>query len=244
MNRLLTPPFFEIGPKNLLRQTEIEALAVAAGAAGAEHEVDVVLTVPNALVTRTAELDSGVLVFAQAMDADTIGATFGSTTAEALVDAGADGVMLNHESRQLDPGTLAETVSRAHEVGLLTIVCAGTIGDAVRLSLLNPTAILLEPPALIGTSGAVSRSWIPEANTAVRDTGGAVLMMHAGGVASPTIARHIMAAGADGTGSTSGVLGAHDRSDAARTFIASTRQGFDEALAAPQHVHHNEGDRT
>jgi triosephosphate isomerase len=52
-------------------------------------------------------------------------------------------------------------------------------------------------------------------------------MMHAGGVSAPSIAEAIMATGADGTGSTSGVIGADDPLSAARSFIAATRVGWD-----------------
>lgn len=242
MNAHLRAPFFEIGPKNQLRMAEIEPIALAAGAAGAEHGVSVVLTVPNALITRTALLEAGILVFAQALDADRLGPTFGSATAEALIDAGADGVMLNHDSRPLPHGLLADAVERATEVGLLTIVCVGTIGEAVRCSLLNPTAILFEPPALIGTSGSSSRTWIAEANKAVRDTSPGVLMMHAGGVSSPEIAMRIMADGADGTGSTSGILAAADRPEAARSFIAATRHGSTTAGASRQQTPLKQGE--
>jgi triosephosphate isomerase len=59
-----------------------------------------------------------------------------------------------------------------------------------------------------------------------------VLMMQAGGVSSPGVAESIMAAGVDGTGSTSGVLGATDPAAAAREFISATRAGWDAAQAA------------
>ena len=53
--------------------------------------------------------------------------------------------------------------------------------------------------------------------------------MHAGGVSSPEVAEALMAAGADGTGSTSGVLNATDPGSAVHTFIAATRSGWDRA---------------
>jgi triosephosphate isomerase (TIM) len=133
--------------------------------------------------------------------------------------------MLNHVSSPLDPPTLA--VERARSTGLQTIVCTNTDAEAVQVARLGPTAILLEPTALIGTAGCVSREWIVPANEAVRRVAPAVLMMHAGGVSSPSIAEAIMAAGADGTGSTSGVIGADEPLDAARSFIAATRVGWD-----------------
>jgi triosephosphate isomerase (TIM) len=223
----LSGPFFEIGPKNLLRRAELEGLARAAGAAGSDYGVSVILTVPTALIAPIHDLDSGVLPFAQAMAPDQPGTSMGRVIAETLVDAGAAGVMLNHASNPLDPPTLAVAVERARSTGLQTIVCANTDGEAVPVARLGPTAILLEPPALIGTAGPVARDWIAPANQAVRRVAPAVLMMHAGGVSSPSIAEAIMAAGADGTGSTSGVIGAADPLSAARSFIAATRAGWD-----------------
>jgi triosephosphate isomerase len=151
----------------------------------------------------------------------------GRVIAEALVDAGAAGVMLNHVSNPLDAPALAAAVERARSAGLQTIVCANTQAEAVQVARLGPTAILLEPPALIGTAGCLSRDWITPANEAVRRVDPVVLMMHAGGVSSPSIAEAIMAIGADGTGSTSGVIGADDPLSAARSFIAATRVGWD-----------------
>jgi triosephosphate isomerase len=223
----LSAPFFEIGPKNLLRRAELETLARAAGAAGADYGVSVILTVPTALIAPIHDLHSGVLPFAQAMAPDLPGNSMGRVIAETLVDAGAAGVMLNHASNPLGPPALAAAVERARSAGLATIVCAGTDAEAGQAARLGPAAILLEPPALIGTAGRVARGWIAPANQAVRRVAPAVLMMHAGGVSSPSIAEAIMAAGADGTGSTSGVIGAADPLAAARSFIAATRAGWD-----------------
>jgi triosephosphate isomerase len=214
----LCGPFFEIGPKNLLRRAELEGLARAAGAAGFDYGVSVILTVPTALIAPIHDLHSGVLAFAQAM---------ARVIAETLVDAGAAGVMLNHVSNPLDAPALAAAVERARSAGLHTIVCANTKAEAVQVARLGPTAILLEPPALIGTAGRIARDWIAPANEAVRRVVPVVLMMHAGGVSAPSIAEAIMAVGADGTGSTSGVIGADDPLSAARSFIAATRVGWD-----------------
>ena len=223
----LSGPFFEIGPKNLLRRAELESLARAAGAAGLDYGVSVILTVPTALIAPIHDLHSGVLPFAQAMAPDPPGNSMGRVIAETLVDAGAAGVMLNHVSNSLDAPALAAAVERAHSAGLQTIVCTNTKAEAVQAARLGPTAILLEPTALIGTAGLISRDWITPANEAVRRVAPVVLMMHAGGVSSPSIAEAIMATGADGTGSTSGVIGADDPLSAARSFIAATRVGWD-----------------
>ena len=225
----LAGPFFEIGPKNLLRRTELEALARSAGEAGAEYGVCLVLTVPTALIAPVRDLDTDALVFAQGMDLEPMGPSMGRVTAESLLDAGASGVMLNHDSNPMTAPQLATAVDRARRTGLQTILCADTTDEALRLAALDPSAILFEPPALIGTAGTTERKWIPATNDSIRSRSPEVLLMHAGGVSSPSTAQSIMALGADGTGSTSGVLGTNDRLGAARAFIAATRAGWDTA---------------
>ncbi|RFA07097.1 hypothetical protein B7R21_16690 [Subtercola boreus] len=236
MTGVLQGPFFEIGPKNLLRRIQVESLARAAGLAGADYGVTVVLTVPTAFVAPVADLRTGVLVFAQEMSTDVQGDTFGTVTAEALADAGADGVMLNHDRNPLDDDTLVVALERMRGSGLEAIVCAGSEQDALRFAGLGPAAILFEPPELIGTMGDQPREWIPRANREVRERTPGVLMMHAGGVTTPEIARSILQAGADGTGSTGGVLRAADPRAAARLFIRATREGWDDSGGRAPHT--------
>ncbi|MGV8874526.1 MAG: triose-phosphate isomerase [Rhodococcus sp. (in: high G+C Gram-positive bacteria)] len=229
MTAHIEAPFFEIGPKNYLRRREIEALAQAAGRAGAECGVSVVLTVPTALVSPIRELDTGVLVFAQGVDTVPLGESMARVTAESLADARADGVMLNHDSSPLDPSELAAAVEHTRQVGLLSIVCAGTESDALNYAELGPAVVLFEPPTLIGTFGTGSRDWIKRSTDAIHHVRSGVLAMHAGGVATPAVAEAIMVAGADGTGSTSGILTAESPALSAQKFIAATRVGWDRA---------------
>lgn len=226
MTRALTAPFFEIGPKNLLRRDALEALALAADAAAHEHDITVALTVPIAMIAPIASLRTRTLVVAQGMDIEEAGPSVGRVTAEAILDAGADGVMLNHDACPLDDDALTAAVRRARDAGLSTIVCASTEAEALRAARLGPTAVLLEPSDLIGTGGVSQRPWIPAVNAALHRMEPRVLAMHAGGVASPDAARSVMAAGADGTGSTSGVLAAADPLLAAAAFIAAAKEGW------------------
>jgi triosephosphate isomerase len=222
-------PFFEIGPKNHLRRHEIESLAIASGAAGAEHGVHVLLTVPTVLVAPTHDLHAGVLVLAQGMDVERPGPSMNRVTAESLVDAGAWGVMLDHDADPLEPDQLDAAISRASEVGLATVVCAATREAAVGAAHLGADVVLFEPPELIGTRTPSARDWIPASTEDIHRARHGVLAMHAGGIATPDIAYAVMAAGADGTGSTSGVLDASRPDRAAHDFIASTRAGWDQA---------------
>ena len=229
MTDVLTAPFFEIGPKNLLRRPEIERIAMAAGKAGDEHGVAVLLTVPTALVAPLRDLGTNVRVFAQGMHSDPLGPSMNRVTAEALADAGAHGVMLNHDADPLDDTTLRSVLAAAHANGLETLVCAGSQSAAAAAAALDPTMVLYEPPELIGTDASAPRTWVAPSTAAIHAAHPHVLVMHAGGVATPAIAEAIMSAGADGTGSTSGVVLAPDPPAAAHAFIAAARAGWDRA---------------
>lgn len=220
-------PFFEVGTKNLLRLPEILDVAVAAQRAGERSDVAVIMTVPTALVTRVRTEAPAIAVFAQNMDTAEPGSTVGRVTAESLVDAGAHGVMLNHASLPLDSRQLRRSVIRAQVNGLLTMVCAGQEREVIELLPLRPTIILFEPPELIGHRGGADRPWIEPVNQVVSDVAPDVLMMHAGGVGTPDDAYQIMRSGADGTGSTSGVLQDRSPSHAVAQFIDAVRRGFD-----------------
>jgi triosephosphate isomerase len=233
--RRLTAPFFELGPKNLLRLPEIMEVTLAAQDAGERHGVSVVVTVPTALIAAVRAAAPEVLVFAQSMDADDLGPSVGRVIAESLVDAGAHGVMLNHTSNPLEPDGLRRGIERAHANDLMTMVCAGTEHEVLRLLPLRPATVLLEPPELIGHTGRSDRPWIRRVDREVRAVAPDVLMMHAGGVAAPTDAYQIMRSGAAGTGSTSGVLRDESPTRAVGRFICAVRHGFED--------HKNQGEQ-
>jgi triosephosphate isomerase (TIM) len=226
--RRLTAPFFELGPKNLLRLPDIIDVTVAAQNAGQRCGVSVIVTVPTALIIAVRAAAPDVLIFAQSMDVDDPGPSVGRVLAESLVDAGAHGVMLNHTSNPLEFDRLRRGIQRAHANDLMTMVCAGTEDEVLRLLPLRPTTVLFEPPELIGHTGRSDRPWIPHVDREVRAVAPDVLMMHAGGVAAPTDAYQIMHSGAAGTGSTSGVLRDGSPTSAAGRFISAVRHGFDD----------------
>jgi triosephosphate isomerase (TIM) len=227
--RTITAPFFEIGPKNLLRRPALEELSAAAASAAAEFDVATILTVPAPLITTIREQNPGLFVFAQQMDVDGVGPSVGRITPEALVDAGADGVMLNHVANPLDWVTLVELIGRARDVGLTSMVCVGSLDEALRVAEWEPDILLYEPPELIGREHVGPRRWIESSNRAIAAVNPRILRMHAGGVAKPADAQAILEAGADGTGSTSGVVLAIDPAHAAHVFIRAVREGANSA---------------
>ncbi|MFV0373610.1 triose-phosphate isomerase [Microbacterium sp.] len=221
-------PFFEFGPKNLLRIDQIVEIAVAADRAGRQEGVSVIITVPTALIAPLRVAVPGVFVFAQGMDLVPMGASVGRVTAESLIDAGAHGVMLNHDSNPLSPDGVALAVARASDTGLMTMVCAESDTRVLELAAHEPTIVLYEPPALIGRAESSARPWIGNIDAQMRRIAPSVLMMHAGGVSAPDDAYQIMRAGAAGTGSTSAIAGSSSPGAAVVDFIEAVRRGYDD----------------
>jgi triosephosphate isomerase len=110
-----------------------------------------------------------VPVFAQHIDSVKPGRGTGSILAEAVLEAGAIGTLLNHSERQLRLADLEASLQRAKEVGLKTVVCSNNRAVSGAAAALSPDFIAVEPPELIGTGIPVSQTQ-PEVVTATVKT--------------------------------------------------------------------------
>ena len=93
----------------------------------------------------------GCSVWAQHIDAKEQGKTTGFLPAQAVKEAGAEGVLLNHSEHKLSVGELGEALSRSKEAGLKTLVFADSLKEALVVSQFNPDFIGYEPPELIAS---------------------------------------------------------------------------------------------
>lgn len=95
-------------------------------------------------------------VFAQHTDEVEPGSYTGSILAECVKENGAVGTLLNHSEKRLRLDVLEKSISRAKDIGLITVVCANdpTIGKAI--STFNCDFVAVEPPELIGGEVSVS----------------------------------------------------------------------------------------
>ena len=221
-------PFFEIGPKSYLYGDDILELAKAADAASEKYGVDIIFTTPVVDIRRVSENTKHIHVFAPHMDPIYPGRGLADILPESLVAAGAEGVMLNHCEKPLEFDVLAETINRADEVGLLSIVCADSLADASKIASLKPDIIVAEPSELIGTGVSVGREYVEAATKSVKDVDENILVLTAAGIANGEDVYNTIIAGADATGSSSGVAKAADRAAMVDEMIAAVRRAWDE----------------
>ena len=224
-------PFFEIGPKSYLYGDDILELALAADAASEKYDVDIIFTTPVVDIRRVAGATKRIHVFAPHMDPIRPGRGLANILPESLVAAGAEGVMLNHVEKPLSSEVLAETIARAREVGLTSIVCADSLADARRIAALHPDIIVAEPSELIGTGVSVGDEYVKAAMDAVHDVAPDILVLTAAGIANGQDVYNTIIAGADATGSSSGVAKAADRAAMVDEMISAVRRAWDERHA-------------
>ncbi|MHA1860389.1 MAG: triose-phosphate isomerase, partial [Candidatus Asgardarchaeia archaeon] len=117
-----------------------------------------IVVIPQHTDLRMIASEVSIPVFAQHMDTLKPGSGTGYLTAEAIKDAGAVGVMLNHSEHRLKLAEIDLAITRAKEVGLLTLVCSNNPKVSAAVAALEPDMVAVEPPELIGTGISVSKA--------------------------------------------------------------------------------------
>lgn len=227
----IAPPFFEVGPKAFLYGRKVVELAKAADRIAERYDVRIILTPQSVDIAAIARETRHLLVFAQHMDSIPVGRGIGTVLPEALREAGAVGVLLNHAEKRLTLSEINRTIRRADEVGLATLVCADTPEEAAAIAQLSPNIILAEPPELIGTAdaGVSGREYVARTNRLVRSIDPRIRVLHGAGISGPKDVADMVGMGAEATGCTSAVVKAGDPAAALEAMIKAMREAWDAA---------------
>ena len=221
-------PYFEIGPKCFMWGERMLKLAKAIDRIAWKYDLDVIVTPQYADIRLLAQNTEFIHVYAQHMDPVVPGRGLGSVLPEAVKEAGAVGVMLNHAEKKISPETLKETIRRADEVGLASIVCADTVEEIRQVALMAPNLIVAEPTDLIGTGVASDMGYVKATIEAVRKINPDIMVLQGAGISGPEDVARVIRAGAEATGCTSGVMKAKDPEAAAEEMLWTLRKTWDE----------------
>lgn len=208
--RLPSAPFFELGLKNYVYGDDVLRIAIVADALAVRHDVDILLIAPYADIRRIADRVERLLLVAPYMDVLRPGPGLADVLPESLRAAGAHGVVVNHSERPMPIAQVAETISRARELGMFTFACADSIDQARAIACLGPDIVNPEPAELIGGAVSAGVPFLRESEAAVRGVAPGVLVEQAAGITSPQEVYDLVLAGADGVGVASGVMRAED----------------------------------
>ncbi len=229
-NCAIRAPFFEIGPKSYLFGDDVLDLALAADAASEKYDVDIIFTTPIVELRRVKEATHRIHVFAPHMDSLRPGRGLADILPESLKAAGAEGVMLNHCEKPLTVAELNAAIKRADEVGLATIVCADSIAEASAIAHLCPNIIVAEPTELIGTGKASDKEYVEASTKSVKEVNPDIMVLQGAGIKCYDDVYRNIFAGADATGSSSGIVALptrEERNKMVDDMIRAVRDAWD-----------------
>ena len=200
-------PFFETSVKNYIYGDAVLEYAKAVDEGAQKYDIDAIFI---AEIRRIAENTSRLFVFAPYMDTLRPGRGMADVLPEAIRDAGAKGVLLNHCERPMSLPQIKETIDRANELGLLTFACADSIVETKAIAQFRPDIINPEPSELIGTDQASDMSYVVETLRVVKALYPDILVEQAAGITTGAQIYDFIMAGNDAAGSASGILKSPD----------------------------------
>ncbi|MGQ9780819.1 MAG: triose-phosphate isomerase [Nitrososphaeria archaeon] len=207
-------PVLIINTKNYLEASGERGLLLAKSAekAAKELEVNIVIAPPTPLLY-TVSKNVNIPVYTQHVDLSKVGSTTGFIVPELAKDMGASGSIINHSEHQLPIKVVAQTIERLKTIGLETVVCAVDHRKTKIFAKMNPDAVAVEPPELIGSGIAVSKAR-PEVVTdslkAVTSTGSKSKLICGAGIVTGEDVRKAIELGAEGVLVASGIVKAAD----------------------------------
>lgn len=224
----IEPPFFEIGPKAFMYGERMLQLAKAADEASVKYDVRIILTPQPSDLYLLAKETENLLLFAQHIDPIEPGRGNGWILPEAVKAAGAVGVILNHAEKPMTLADLSLGIKRADEVGLVTMVCADSLKEAEAIALFAPNIIVAEPTELIGTGKTSDEEYVIATTSAIKRVNPEIQVLQAAGITNGQDVYNVIKAGADATGTTSGIMKAVDPEAMLDEMIRAIRLAWSE----------------
>lgn len=227
-DRKISLPLVLVNFKCYLEATGNKAVQLANYAEQASERFGVTVAVaPQATDLRLVSQRTKVPVFAQHMDPIQPGSHTGHVLAESVLEAGVSGILVNHSERRLEANIIEDTITRARDLRLATVVCANSAPIAAAIASLGPDMIAVEPPELIGSGVAVSKAKpevIIETVSRIRRINSEVTILCGAGITSGEDVREALRLGTQGVLVASGIVKAKDQLAAIEDLAGACQQ--------------------
>jgi triosephosphate isomerase (TIM) len=215
--------FFVVNSKNYLETSGEHASALGRAVDSVSQEpriansVKLVVAVPAFSLAKLASEFEMVDFYAQHLDDQEVGSTTGYLVPEVAKSYGAKGSLINHSEHRLPVETIDKLVNRLKGLSMCSVVCAVDEAEVSRFAEFEPDYIAVEPPELIGSGKAVSKTR-PEVITnskkelskVVSRLGSKTRLLCGAGIVDPIDATLAVRLGAEGILVASGVTKAKD----------------------------------
>lgn len=230
----IKPPYFELGPKNYMYDSTVEALAETVRAAAEKYNIRAIYSVPFLNVEKIAETFAGsehCYVFAPYMDDVYPGNGVGTELPERLKASGVQGIYINHSARPQPISAMLRLKRRAQELGIYTMACAGSIPEVQATAIIGPDILIAEPEDLIGSGQSADISYIKASIEAVQAINPDISVLIGAGISSGEDVYKCIYNGADATGSASGIFRSEDPAAMIFEMFQAVRRGWDDRHA-------------
>ena len=226
----ISEPFFEYGPKCYMYGKTLVEMAKGLEKLAKKYDIDVVLDIPDTEIYNVAKnVDTKrVHVYSQHMDSIPVGRGMGRTLPEALKEAGAVGVMLNHAEHKLTLEEIEKAIKRADELGLATMVCADSIEEVKAIAKLAPNILVAEPTELIGTGKPADKEYVDAVIKVIKEINPDIKPFPSAGISKGEYCYNIIKAGSSASGCSSAIAKAQEPLKLAEEMISTVRRAYDE----------------
>lgn len=217
-------PIVILNYKTYLESSGIKALELAHDleSAASESGITMVAAPQAADIYRISE-ETSLPIFAQHIDPISPGGHTGSNLINTLVDAGVSGSLINHSEQRMKLADIDEVIKQCNANEIESCVCTNNIETSKAAAILNPTAVAVEPPELIGTGIPVSQAQpevVEDTVAEVKAINKKVKVLCGAGITTGDDMKAAMDLGADGVLLASGIIKAESPKDALLDLVS------------------------
>lgn len=237
MKPRIRTPFFETSVKCYIYGDAVLDFALAADESARRHDVDVLFICPYTELRRVRERCGRLILLAPYMDTLRPGRGMADILPEALLAAGAQGVVINHCERPMTLSAIRQTIERARELDMLSFACADSVAEAEAIARLKPDILNPEPTELIGTGVSSDMAYVRDVIRAVKAIDPQILVEQAAGITTARQVYDYIMAGSEGAGSASGILRSQDPRALMDDMIRHVRLAAEELKKRKESAH-------
>ncbi|MDO5139323.1 MAG: triose-phosphate isomerase [Oscillospiraceae bacterium] len=217
-------PIVILNYKTYLESSGMKALELAHALESAASESGITMVAaPQAADIYRIDQEASIPIFAQHIDPIAPGGHTGSNLIDTLIEAGISGSLINHSEQRMKLADIEEVVSLCRQNEIESCVCTNNIATSKAVAALDPTAVAVEPPELIGTGIPVSQAQpevVEDSVKGVKAINKNVKVLCGAGITTGDDMKAAMDLGADGVLLASGIIKAESPKDALLDLVS------------------------
>ena len=217
-------PIVILNYKTYLESSGLNALNLAHDLESAASESGITMVAaPQAADIYRISDETSLPIFAQHIDPIAPGGHTGSNLINTLLEAGISGSLINHSEQRMKLADIAEVIRLCKENEIESCVCTNNIETSKAVAALNPVAVAVEPPELIGSGIPVSQAQpevVEDTVKEVKAISKKIKVLCGAGITTGDDMKAAMDLGADGVLLASGIIKAESPKDALLDLVS------------------------